>query len=231
MNEKLQKLYTQWLADGREIIDYPNVREDAGLFSQNAGNIFRYNMMLGMMTWRDGDDPTSLFNEAIDDIIRYRDDLASRGMTTAKLPLSTATILASLLDRQFEFLLGPCELDFAGDLFLDCHLAKRLQGVPPEPDVQKGFDRLDKLKRQTLAARSYKTYFDMLDMVAASADIAGAIEAANANYAARRKDAFYSGGHDIEGGGQDNDAAIDYRLAAIMKCRSVTATSLHGWLW
>jgi hypothetical protein len=231
MNEKHQKLYTQWLASSREIIQRPEIREHAILFPQNASSIFQYNMMLGMMTWRDGDDPTSLFNEAIDDIIRYRDDLASRGMTTSKLPLSTATILASLLDRQSAFLLGPCELDFAGDLFLDCHLAKRLQGLPPEPDVHKGFDRLGKLKRQALGARSYKTYFDMLEIDVASANAGDTIALAETNYTARRKDAFYSGGHDIEGGGQDNDVAIDYRLSAILKHKGLTANSVHCWLW
>lgn len=231
MKEKLRSNRIRWLADGREIIELANVREDAGLFSQNAGNIFRYNMMLGMLAWRDGDDPTTMFNQAIDDVIMYRDDLVSRGMIASTLPLSTAAILAVLLDRQSEFSLGPCELDFAGDMLLDCQLAKRLQGLPPEADVQKGFDRLGMLKRQALAARTYKTYFDLLDVDAASADITSAIVDAEANYAARRKDAFYSGGPDIEGGGEDNAFAIDYRLAAIIKCRNIAASSVHRWQW
>lgn len=231
MKEKHTRLYTQWLADSREIIQLSSVREDAGLFAENAGDIFRYSMMLGMMAWREGDNPATLFNQAIDDILVYRHDLISRGMNTSNLPLSTATIIAFLLDRQSDFTLASCELDFAGDLFLDCQLAKRLQGLPPEANVQKGFERLAKLKRQALAARTYETYFDLLDMGKASVEVEKLISAAEANYSARRRDAFYSGGWDIEGGDEDNDYAVDYRLAAILKYRNIVSSSVHRWRW
>lgn len=231
MNEKSKKLRHQWLRDSREVLDLPHVRADVGLFSENAGDIFRYNVGLGMIAWREGGNPTPFFNQAIDDISMCRDDLISRGMPVSKLPVVTATIIASLIDRQSQFSLSPCELDFAGDLFLDCCLAKRLQDNPPDTEVQQGLDRLGKLKRQALAGRTYKTYFELLDMEASSSDLASAIAEAEANYSARRKDAFYSGGWDIEGGGQYNDIAIDYRLSAIAKFRGFPVASVHGWRW
>ena len=228
---KSKRLRAEWLADSREIIAFPNVREDVGLFSQNAGDIFRYNMMLGMMAWRDGDDPSALFSQAIDDIIMYRDDLLSRGMGISELPLSTATILASLLGRQSEFELGECELDVCGDLFLDCHLAKCLQGFAPGNDIRSGFEQLHKAKRHALAIRTYEAYFRLLDLDPSSSEVEQYVAKAEANFSARRKDAYYSGGHDIQGGGQYNDLAVDYRLAAILNYRGIHVESVHRWCW
>jgi hypothetical protein len=230
MNEKSRKLRQQWLRDSREIIELPNVREDVGLFSQNAGNIFRYNIGLAMIAWRDACNPTTFLVEAIDDILTFRDDLISRGMTTSKLPLSTATIIASLIGRQSEFSID-CQVDTAGDLFLDCILGKRLQGSPHDAVVAQGIAHLSELKRQMLAASSYRTYFDLINRDKGSPDVQDLIASAESNFTARRKDAFYSGGLDIEGGGQYNNIAVDYRLSAVMKYRGLLSSSIHHWRW
>jgi hypothetical protein len=229
--EKSKRLRVKWLADCREIINYPDVYENVFGFSHNAGNIFRDNVGLGMMTWREGGSPRPFFEEAIDDIVKYRDDLLSRGMTTAHLPIDTAIFIASLLDRQSEFVLGECELDVCGDLFLDCHLAKGLLGQPIDASIRSGFERLRKAKRHALAIRTYETYFHLMALEATSSSITQAVASADANYAARRKDAYYSGGPDIEGGGDYNDMVIDYRLSAILKYRGIEQESLHRWRW
>lgn len=229
--DKSRGLLNEWLADCREIIQFPNVRENATLFSQNADNIFRYNVELGMFAWREGGNPRPFFTEAIDDLVMYRDDLASRAMTTAMLPNRTAVFIASLLGRQSEFELGECELDVCGDLFLDCHLAKRLQGLPADEDVRAGFDQLRKAKRHTLAIGTYEAYFHLIGLNASSDGVEQSVGIAEANYAARRKDAYYSGGHTTEGGGESNELMIDYRLAAIMKYRCIDRDSVHRWRW
>ncbi len=229
--EEIKALYVGWLASSREIILRPEVHDNVFLFSQNATDILQYNMMLGMMAWRDGDNPTALFTEALDDLVMYRDDLHSRGMTSSKLPLSTATILATLLDRQSEFELGACELDVCGDLFLDCHLAKRLQGHPVDDAIRAGFEQLRKAKRHALVIRTYEAYSHLMDLNPPSGETGQAVQIAEANYAARRKDVYYSGGRDINGGGPDNDFAVDYRLAAIMRYRGIESESMHRWRW
>lgn len=229
--EKSKRLLNEWLTDCREIIKFPNVRDNVILFSQNADNIFRYNVGLGMLVWREGGNPRPFLTEAIDEIERYRDDLASRAMNTTKLPIRTAAIIASLLDRQSEFELGDCELDACGDLFLDCCLAKRLQGRPVDEGIQAGFEQLRKAKRHTLAIRTYEAYFHLIDLDASSAEVDKGLPIAEANYAARRKDSYYSGGPDIEGGGKYNDMVIDYRLAAVIKYRGIDRDSVHRWRW
>lgn len=222
----------RWLIECREIIQLPNVRENYGLFSQNADNIFRYNIELGMLAWREGGSPRPFFEEAIDDFIMYRNDLASRGMTTAKLPNTEAVFIATLLDRQSAFVLGACELDVCGDVFLDCHLAKRLLGLPADDSMQAGFERLGKrAKRHALAIRTYEVYFHLIALDSSSADVEQSVAAADANYAARRRDGYYSGGHSTNGGGEANDFVIDYRLAAIMKYRGIERESVHRWRW
>jgi hypothetical protein len=228
MNEKSKQLRQEWLRDSREIIKLPHVREDLGLFCQNANNIFRYNIGLGMLAWRDGSNPTSYFVQALDDISMYHEDLVSRGLATSKLPLSTAVMIAILVDRQGEYAL-ECELDAAGDLFLDCQLGRRLQGSPPDPDVERGFERLRKSKGRALAVRSYETYFDLMTADPASSGIL--IARAEANFTARRMDAFYAGGPDIEGGGKYNEMTTDYRLSAIAKYRKFPSNSIHSWRW
>jgi hypothetical protein len=185
--------------------------------------------MLGMMAWREGKSPEAFFDEAVNDIIMYRDDLAGRGMTFLSSPLNTAAIIASLIDRQMEF--SPvCVLDEVGDLYLDGVIAKWLQGKTVQPsEVEAGLGRLAKQKRQALAVRTYSTYFALMNLSADSSDVEENIRFAEQNYLARRRDPFYSGGTSIEGGGQDNDIAVDYRLAAIIHKSALPNDSIFRW--
>jgi hypothetical protein len=230
-HEKSKRLRIEWLGNVRTAMKLPHVQEHAPGFSENARRIFDYNVFLGMMTWREGRSPREFFEEAIDDILGYRTDLIARGMTTKYLHLDTVIFIASLLDRQSEFEVADCELDVCGDLFLDCHLAKRLQGLQADDAIQAGFAQLGRRKRHALAIRTYETYFHLLALNASSAEVEQSMAVADANYAARRKDTYYSGGPDINGGGDYNEEVVDYRLAAIMKYRGIDVESMHLWRW
>jgi len=230
MLDKIVSLRTQWLADGREIITSPKVRENDVLFSQNAGDIFRHNVMLGLIAWRKKNDPSPYFNQAMDDISTYCEILSSKGASLSSMPLSTASLISSLVEREFEFSL-TCEIGEAADLYLDCLVAAEIKGGAGSGSSEEAIGILAESDRQALAARTYKVYFDILGEPSESPLLENLVVSASKNYSDRAKDRFYSGGQDINGGGKYNDIVVDYRLGAILKHVSYSGDSVHSWRW
>jgi hypothetical protein len=79
---------------------------------------------------------------------------------------------------------------------------------------------VSRAKRTSLLGETFLTYFDL--MAIERSDDSSAIELtrqALASFVRRKRDAYYSGGVAYEGGGLDNDAVIDYHLAAIWHVR------------
>ncbi|MDG2530216.1 hypothetical protein [Caulobacter endophyticus] len=229
MLEKIIALRHQWLADAREIIQTPKVRDNLELFLQNAGDIFRYNVELGLIAWRGGENPKPYFVEAVDDLSDFCQALVDRGDSIARLPLGAACLVASLIGRGFAFALDG-EPGEAEDLHLDRLLAAEIRGEAAN-GAQEGIARLGAVKRQALAARSYKGYFEILKAGPNAAGLAALVSSADGAYAARAKDSFFSGGNAIDGGGRYNDLVVDYRLGAILKHLGHESPSMHAWKW
>lgn len=230
MLDKIVSLRTQWLADGREIISSPKVRENDVLFSQNAGDIFRHNVMLGLVAWRKKIDPSPYFNQAVDDISIYCEAIVNKGASLSPMPLSAASLISSLVEREFEFSLA-CEIDEAADLYLDCLVAAEIKGHTGSDSSEKGIGILAESDRQALAVRTYKVYFEILGRPPESPLLENLVVSASKNYSDRAKDRFYSGGQDINGGGKYNDVVVDYRLGAILKHVGYVGDSAHSWRW
>ena len=230
MLDKIISLRTQWLADSREIIESPKVRANAILFSQNAGNIFRYNVMLGLIAWRKNIDPTPYFDAAVDDINIYCKNIIQIGAPPSLLPINIASILSSLIDRKFNFL-SECKISNSADSYLDCLIAESVIGDIKPRSPQEGIEKLADLKRQSLAARTYEIYFDILNGDGGRGALDNLILSACKNYADRAIDKFYSGGQDINGGGKYNEIVVDFRLGAILKQIGFIGDSVHSWKW
>jgi len=230
MLDKIISFRAQWLNDGREIINSPKVRENTILFSQNAGDVFRHNVMLGLIAWRKQLDPTPYFNEALDDISTYCEVLISKNASLASMPLSVASLISSLVERDFRYFLG-CEIGEAADLYLDCLIAAQVTGRPESGSVQEGIRVLAESDRQALAMRTYAAYFDILDKNASDPRLDELVLLADKNYSSREKDAFYSGGRDIDAGSKYNGIIVDYRLGAILKHVGYRGNSVHSWKW
>ncbi len=230
MLDKIISLRTQWLADGRELINSPKVRANYILFSQNAGDIFRHNVMLGLIAWRKNIDPTAHFSEAVDDIIQYCHDLSEGDFSLTDMPLSSASLISSLIDRECNFSLN-CEIGDAADLYLDCLIAEEISRRPETRSQKKGLEILAKSTRQAIAVRTYEVYFDILNNAKDMALLGELALHAERNYADRASDKFYSGGQDINGGGKYNEFVVDFRLGAILKHVGFTGASVHSWKW
>ena len=93
------------------------------------------------------------------------------------------------------------------------------QGVDAAGSVTRG--------RTSLLGETFTTYFDLI-AIERSDDLPASelTRRALALFARRRRDEYYSGGVAYEGGGPDNDAVIDYRLATIWHVRGWDASGL-----
>ncbi len=86
-------------------------------------------------------------------------------------------------------------------------------------------------KRHALAVKTYRNYFDILDAVADGRPIDGLIDQAGILYDKREKNAFYSGGPALEGGGPGNSDLVDYSLGAVLKRIDYQGPNIHVWGW
>lgn len=117
------------------------------------------------------------------------------------------------------------------DVALDYCILDILDGRNPDGDVPQFLDRLASKKRQQLAVDTYQTYFALLETDRGSSQADALVLQAEANYARRAKDPFYSGGMTFLGGGPDNPYVVDYVLAAILKKIGWQGESIHKWVW
>ena len=114
------------------------------------------------------------------------------------------------------------------------------RGVPPA-----GWDEvianLAHDKRMELVRETFTTYLTIIkqsrkhDFDAAIS----AVEAAASLFRQRKRDNYFAGGLQTEGGGLDNDNVVDYRLAALIRCclpdekqkLIPNECSIHIWKW
>lgn len=110
------------------------------------------------------------------------------------------------------------------DMPLEAWLARGLLGETCRP----GRDRavlLGRLKRLRLLSQTFVAYFD-LSAVASEAEASELTRIALELFSQRRRDDYYSGGVDYQGGGMENDIVIDFHLAAIWRVRGWDLSTL-----
>jgi hypothetical protein len=125
-----------------------------------------------------------------------------------------------------------------GDRFAGLAVVLRLATGRAWPLWHELLDRRAQNKRAALFVQTYAGYWDLLDAIEAG-DAREASERAlqlGSLYAKRKRDPYYSGGIQFEGGGPDNDDVLDFRLAAILKSASARGLSLppqfvHQWAY
>jgi hypothetical protein len=97
-------------------------------------------------------------------------------------------------------------------------LARAIRGEPTGPG--RALARAcGSVKRYTLLADSYATYFDLVDADVAGPAAVTLTRRALELFAAREHDGFFAGGIQYESGGEYNDLVVDFRLAAIWRAR------------
>lgn len=207
-------------------------KNNVQLIALNTHQVFKYSLMCALCHWRYGQDPTPWLRRALVDFLSaYRYLADARKLDDVEIPTDVAQIVAFLINEPNEL---P-QLDPNDTPYADCALDRILVNVFNKRNAltvpTELLKKLGSKKRQALSCKSYNTYFAILQASQKGEDIGPLIIEAELNYKARAKDAFYSGGEQTEGGNADNDAVVDYRLAAILKFVGHQSPSVHAWKW
>lgn len=88
-------------------------------------------------------------------------------------------------------------------------------------------ERLGRQKRLALLAHTFANYFDLADLGPTDASVAADLTTIAVDlFKRRRKDSFFGGGIQYQGGDAYNDIVIDFHLAAVWRVRGWDPSSL-----
>lgn len=104
------------------------------------------------------------------------------------------------------------------------------------PEARALLEKVGKNKRTALVHETYAKYFEIVEACARGDVQEQLVRDAEALFAQRKKNAFYSGGLQSRGGGPDNDHTIDYVLATVLEwCKrrdgAPAVETIHAWRW
>ncbi|MEW4571168.1 hypothetical protein AB1L88_25130 [Tautonia sp. JC769] len=196
----------------------------------NCRQSFKCRLMISLIEWRNGIDPSNSLSEVA---AGFADDWAkvvAVGGDKAKTTNVPAERLAFVV-----YLIGkPCFIDVSsdgleGDRLLDLVLGDWLFDSWNGKLWENGMAQLRRAGSD-LAVRTYELYKTIID--AAGSDVTALSHEGERLFAKRKSDAFFCGGDQTEGGGNDNNVTIDYRLAALLKRSGFhDASGVHVWKW
>jgi hypothetical protein len=198
----------------------------------NTYQMFVCALMCAMVHWRQGIAPTSWLNRALDDFKKAYKYLADANqLGNVNIPTDLAQMVAFLIDAHHDLPALDVNDTDSADCALDRSLANLLNRRCDESTPVELLKKLGSKKRQSLACKTYTNYYAIIEGSRKGDDIGALITEAEANYKAREKDAFFSGGEQIEGGNGDNDSVVDFRLAVVLKFVGYKSDSIHAWKW
>lgn len=230
--ESLNFFATQ-LAGSARGLEVAKSSRNLQLAALNFRQMFKEHLMCGLIKWRQQENPTSYFDDAIRLITEAATTLpawASSFNIGEGLPLGRASLLASLTGAPFD--LGQLENStLPVDVRLDCLLANASPSAKAMDLANALIGELRGGKRTALAAETYENYFHILASESNFARIEELLKKGEALFAKRARDAFFSGGDQTEGGGPDNALVVDYRLALALKKVRYGSDSMHAWVW
>jgi hypothetical protein len=205
---------------------------DASLAAMNLGHALDSFLMEGLIRWRCGiGSPVDPFKKGIAFFRQGLDKLQLATIAPAirerNLPLEKASFMSFLVG---ETMFAPTAITLAADRLLDVLLVLGLSDAWDDAAWETGVGQLKKLKGTALAIETYSNYRHLLRH-ANDGDIESAVATGTNLFQKRKSNGFYSGGVSTCGGGPDNDIAVDYELAAIMKKVGCRSESIHQWRW
>jgi|ERR1051325_6024580 hypothetical protein len=201
---------------------------NAPMVAVNVAEVFKASLVQGLIAWRFGiGSPIEPLRRATATAARGQKLLQGMDPSQAGLvPIEQSLFLSYLLSEQA---LTIDSQGLASDRLLDVVLGRSLQGGWDDANWEIGLGQLRKNKRTKLSHESYLAYQHLIH--ANPNEVPALVAQSSALFGMRKKDAFYKGGPQSEGGGPDNDFTVDYRLAAIMKKIGFRGDSIHSWKW
>ncbi|WP_152052056.1 hypothetical protein [Tautonia marina] len=200
------------------------------LAAMNCRQAFKCRLMKSLIEWRMGIDPSDSLSEVVEGFVEDWAIVLAVGADDADsgdVPAERVAFVAYLVGkpRSIDVLSANFECDRLLDLVLgnwlfsswDCEL------------WEKGMKQL-RQAGSDLAVRTYELYKAITN--AAASDLPALSQEGESLFAKRKADGFFRGGDQTEGGGDDNNITIDYRLAAILKRSGfVDEERVHVWKW
>lgn len=220
-SEEMIEFFSQQAGLAMRGLQHAQDTDNAALARLNCRQGVKCFMMSGLLQWRLGLNPTHAFLKAID----FQKQASKIDKSLSDCAVERIGFLCFLVDKDCQDL----ELDKAtGDLLLDRLLCN---GFRDEINGSAWNDGMRVLREHgsRLAFETYETYKRFLD--ASDEELAGIFDQLVQLFKKRKRDAFYSGSDQTEGGGPDNDHTVDYRLAALAKKRGLQVGSVHCWKW
>jgi hypothetical protein len=198
------------------------------LAAMNCRQGVKVRLMQGLVQWRSGQQPLSSLARAV--AFHVEAFNAMRSIRNAMVSLvdtfvERVAFVAYLVGANWSaFDLGG----FESDRLLDGVLANSLFDDFDQARWNRGMAEL----RKTGSSLAIETYDAYARLVRGPANERSKMMAKLTEcFTERRKDEFFSGGDQTEGGGPDNDLTVDYRLGAFTKKLCITIDSIHSWKW
>lgn len=200
--------------------------------ARNYTRLPGYRFHSALLLWRSGENPSGYIEQGVrileDNAPSLMDEVPDMG--PSNFHLEVGAVFAFLIGRPYFYNLQPEEIGYP-DGRLTVHLLHALEGRLDRPAMEAELESFARNKRHALAVKTYRNYFDILDAVADGRPIDGLIDQAGILYDKREKNAFYSGGPALEGGGPGNSDLVDYSLGAVLKRIDYQGPNIHVWRW
>lgn len=198
------------------------------LIALNVRQLFKCHLVRGLIQWRAGQSPVVELSAALTVVgenVSACPDLRDR------LPVARAFLLAALLDEPSPS--SDTAPSASAEESLDLALAWRASGASgtAQLGVNEALMELERTKRTSLAAKSYRNYFDIVSRRGTEPELGELVSRGEALYLRRASDPYFAGAEQSEGGGLDNPLVLDYRLALALKIVGYRGPSRSAWLW
>ncbi len=213
-------------------IDTLTERGNKSGVARNYTRLPGYRFMSALLLWRRGENPRDYIDQGIQTLEDNAPSLIKEipDIGPSDFHLEVGAVFAFLIGRPYFYDLQPGEIGYP-DGRLTVHLLHALEGRLDRPAMEAELESFARNKRHALAAKTYRQYFEILDAAAVGRPVDGLIEQAGVLYEKREKNAFYSGGPALEGGGPGNSDLIDYNLGAVLKYIDYRGPCIHAWRW
>lgn len=200
------------------------------LAAMNCRQAFKCRLMKGLIEWRMGTDPSASLSEAANGFTNDWVTVLAVGNgdgNFADVPAERISFVTYLLGKEPS--IDRSTVNFESDRLLDVALGDCLFDSWNRKAWEQGMQQL-RQAGSDLAIQTYELYKAVAH--AAAADLPALSQEGKKLFAKRKSDSFFSGGDETEGGGEDNNVTVDYRLAALLKRAGFDGTSeVHAWKW
>jgi len=217
--------FEEQAADAGYGISAARKKQNPDLAVMNVNEQFKCNLMRGLIQWRHQvQSPRMALQAAVEDFGSGVEVVVAMGGGDAVTGLcfERAAIVSYLVDTAIE---SPPRREMAETRRLDYLIARWLQGDKIGQDYELCRRSLQK---EPLAFATYGSYYDLMSGNGVGGE---AVEMSCQLFNQRKRDSYFSGGDQTEGGGMDNAFTVDYRLAAICKKLAIPCDSVHYWRW